>query len=56
MVENLVTVEVKCVEAIHLVHAAQLLSCLRLSDKHVGLLINFHVASLTTSATGSGKS
>ena len=46
LVENLVIVEVKCVEAIHPVHEAQLLSYLRLSGKSVGLLINFHVARL----------
>ena len=46
LVENQVIVEVKCVEAIHPVHEAQLLSYLRLSGKNVGLLINFHVARL----------
>jgi GxxExxY protein len=46
LVESLVVVEVKCVEAIHPVHQAQLLSYLRLSGKNVGLLINFHVARL----------
>jgi GxxExxY protein len=46
LVENLVIVEVKCVETIHPVHEAQLLSYLRLSKKNVGLLINFHVAHL----------
>ncbi len=46
LVENLVIVEVKCVEKIHPVHEAQLLSYLRLSGKNVGLLINFHVAHL----------
>jgi GxxExxY protein len=46
LVENLVIVEVKCVEAVHPVHEAQLLSYLRLSGKNVGLLINFHVAHL----------
>ena len=46
MVDGLVIVEVKCVEAIHPVHEAQLLSYLRLSGKNVGLLINFHVARL----------
>jgi GxxExxY protein len=46
VVENLVIVEVKCVEAIHPVHQAQLLSYLRLSGIGVGLLINFHVAHL----------
>lgn len=44
LVEDLVIVEIKCVEAIHPVHEAQLLSYLRLSGKNVGLLINFYVA------------
>ncbi|MGA7969979.1 MAG: GxxExxY protein [Terriglobales bacterium] len=46
LVEELVIVEIKCVDAIHPVHEAQLLSYLRLSRKNVGLLINFHVARL----------
>jgi GxxExxY protein len=46
LVESLVIVEIKCVEAIHPVHEAQLLSYLRLSGKNVGLLINFNVARL----------
>jgi GxxExxY protein len=43
---ELVIVELKCVEAIHPVHQAQLLSYMRLSGKQVGLLINFYVARL----------
>jgi GxxExxY protein len=43
LVENLVIVEIKCVETVHPVHEAQLLSYLRLSGKNVGLLINFYV-------------
>lgn len=46
LVENAVIVEVKCVEAIHPVHQAQLLTYMRLSGIHVGLLINFYVAHL----------
>jgi GxxExxY protein len=46
VVENLVIVEVKCVEAIHPVHQAQHLSYMRLSGICVGLLINFYVAHL----------
>ena len=46
LVENLVVVEIKCAEAIHPVYEAQLLSYMRLSGKHVGLLINFYVAHL----------
>jgi GxxExxY protein len=46
LVENLVIVEVKSVEAIHPVHQARLLSYLRLSGVGVGLLINFYVLHL----------
>jgi len=46
LVEDQVVVEIKCVEAIHPVHHAQLLSYMRLSGKSVGLLINFYVAHL----------
>jgi GxxExxY protein len=46
IVESLVIVEVKCVEAIHPVHQSQLLSYMRLSGIGVGLLINFYVTHL----------
>jgi len=46
VVEDLVIVEIKCVEAINPVHQAQLRSYIRLSGRNVGLLINFHVAHL----------
>jgi len=46
IVEKLVIVEVKCVEAIHPVHQAQLLSYMRLSGIGVGLLLNFYVTHL----------
>ena len=46
IVENLVIVEVKSVEAIHPIHQAQILSYMRLSGIGVGLLINFNVKSL----------
>ncbi len=45
VVENLVIVEVKSVDGIH-VHQAQLLSYMRLSGIGVGLLINFYVVHL----------
>jgi GxxExxY protein len=44
--ENLVVVEIKCIDGIHPIYEAQLLSYLRLSGKSIGLLINFHVAHL----------
>ena len=46
VVENSVIVEVKAVERIIAVHEAQLLSYLKLYDKRVGLLMNFHSAVL----------
>jgi GxxExxY protein len=46
LVEDTIVVEIKAVEALLPVHKAQLLSYLRLAKLPVGLLINFHVASL----------
>lgn len=42
MVEEDVIVEVKAVEQVLPIHEAQHLTCLRLADQRVGLLINFH--------------
>jgi len=46
VVENAVIVELKSIEQILPIHHAQLLTCLRLAGKKVGLLINFNVAVL----------
>ena len=46
LVNDLVIVELKCVERIASIHEAQIISYLRLSKKNVGLLINFHVRHL----------
>lgn len=46
LVENLVVVEIKSVDAISPVHQAQILSYLKLSGKSIGLLINFNVVHL----------
>jgi GxxExxY protein len=43
VVEGLVIVEAKAVETILPIHAAQLLTYLKLSDHQLGLLINFNV-------------
>ncbi|HSQ23522.1 MAG TPA: GxxExxY protein [Pyrinomonadaceae bacterium] len=43
IVANKVVVEIKSVEAIAPVHKKQLLTYLRLTDKRLGLLINFNV-------------
>jgi len=46
LVADKVVVELKAVEKVLDVHEAQLLSYLRLQDKRLGLLINFHVRML----------
>ena len=47
LVENLVVVELKCVETLRPIHKAQLLTYLKLDKKPLGLLINFNVPTLT---------
>ena len=51
LVEHAVIVELKSVEKLSPVHAKQLLTYLRLSDKSLGLLINFNVAVLRDGIT-----
>lgn len=46
LVENLVILEIKSVEALHDVHKKQLLTYLKLSGKKIGILVNFNVSSL----------
>jgi len=46
LVERALVLEIKAVEALHPVHFAQLLSYLRLSDKRLGLLMNFNTVRL----------
>jgi GxxExxY protein len=46
MVEDRVIVELKAVEKILPIHEAQILSYLKISNKQVGLLINFNVVHL----------
>ena len=43
VIEDLVIVEIKAIERILPVHEAQLLSYLKIYNKKVGLLMNFHV-------------
>ena len=43
LVEDLVVVELKCVDTLFPIHKAQLLTYLRLSNKPIGLLLNFKV-------------
>jgi GxxExxY protein len=44
IVEDLVILEIKAVERIMPIHEAQLLSYLRMLDKRVGLILNFHMS------------
>ena len=51
LVNNLVIIEVKSVETLLDVHHKQLLTYLRLSDKKLGLLINFNSSILKNAIT-----
>lgn len=46
LVEDLVIVELKCVDAILPIHEAQLLTYLKLMKKPKGILINFNCANI----------
>ena len=50
-----VIVEIKSIDAIAPVHRKQLLTYLRLTDKRLGLLINFNVELIRDGITPSGK-
>jgi len=46
VVDDAIILELKCIEHILPVHEAQLLTYLKLANKRVGLIVNFHVAQL----------
>ncbi|MGD0213356.1 MAG: GxxExxY protein [Terriglobales bacterium] len=46
IVQDTVILELKCVEHVLPVHEAQLLTYLKLTGKHVGIIMNFNVATL----------
>ncbi|AIE84867.1 hypothetical protein OP10G_1499 [Fimbriimonas ginsengisoli Gsoil 348] len=46
LVEELVIIEIKAVDALNPIHDAQLLTYLKLSGRRLGLLINFNVVVL----------
>ena len=46
LVEDLVLLELKAVATVHPIHEATLLSCVRMNNRPMGLLINFHVLHL----------
>ena len=43
LVENEIVIEIKCADIIHPVYTAQIISYLKLSQKKLGFLVNFHV-------------
>ncbi|MEI7471479.1 MAG: GxxExxY protein [Chitinophagaceae bacterium] len=43
LVENEIVIEIKCADILHPVYTAQLISYLKLSQKKLGFLVNFHV-------------
>ena len=43
LVENEIIIEIKCADVLHPLHTAQIISYLKLSNKKLGFLINFHV-------------
>jgi GxxExxY protein len=47
LIENLVIIELKCVEKLQPVHDAQLLTYMKLASKEVGIIFNFHTEVLT---------
>jgi GxxExxY protein len=47
LVERCLVIEIKTVSAFAPIHSAQLLTYLRMSGNHLGLLINFHNIRLT---------
>jgi GxxExxY protein len=51
VVEGTIIVEVKSVAHLEPVHAAQLISYLKLSGLHLGLLFNFNVRNLSREGT-----
>jgi len=46
LVNDALVLEIKSVDAIHPIHVAQILSYLRLSDKRLGLILNFNTEHL----------
>lgn len=47
IVENVVIIEIKCLEHVLPVHEAQLLTYRKMTGKRVGLILNFNVSVLT---------
>ncbi|MEO7444996.1 MAG: GxxExxY protein [Ferruginibacter sp.] len=43
LIENEIVLEIKCCDIMHPVYTAQIISYLKLSQKKLGFLVNFHV-------------
>ena len=43
LVEDEIIIEIKCADVLHPVYTAQIISYLKLSQKKLGFLVNFHV-------------
>ena len=43
LIEDEIILEIKCCDALHPIHTAQVISYLKLANKKLGFLINFHV-------------
>ncbi|MBS1752676.1 MAG: GxxExxY protein [Ferruginibacter sp.] len=43
LVENEIVIEIKCCDVMHPVYTAQIISYLKLSQKKLGFLVNFHI-------------
>ncbi len=46
VVENQIIIEIKSIETLHDVHKKQLLTYLKLTEKKLGILVNFNVSTL----------
>jgi GxxExxY protein len=46
VVDDSVVVELKAVERLHPLHEAQLLTYLKLANRHIGLILNFNATSM----------
>ena len=46
LIEDEIILEIKCCDALHPVHTAQVISYLKLAQKKLGFLINFHVPTI----------
>ncbi|MFO0789973.1 MAG: GxxExxY protein [Pirellulales bacterium] len=53
LVDNLLVVELKAVEAIHPIYPAKVIHYLKMSNLELGLIINFHVVLLKTASSES---